>query len=347
MAEETGVKTFAGNMAQLPEPTPVAAMPPEIRAPLARFEGRPPPAPGWFTLAQAQAPETLRVETPRGGLEVLTWGDVGKPGLMLLHGNFASADWWTFVAPFFTADYRVAAMSLAGMGGSDWREAYDFEDFVADLEDASQAAGLSASGTRPVVVGQSFAGGLVLYAAAHRPDLMSGVILVDAGFRPPPPQALEARLQRTADRAKSPADQPVRGFASLTAAVTKFRLLPAQLVENLYILDHIARTSVRPVQQPDGSGEVWAFKYDPDIAAKIDYGARMAFFASRPVIDLPAAHLYGQHSFVSAHGEEARGGPFPAHGQEIEIPDANHQVIIDQPLALISAIRAVLAGWRA
>jgi hypothetical protein len=31
----------------------------------------------------------------------------------------------------------------------------------------------------------------------------------------------------------------------------------------------------------------------------------------------------------------------------VEIPQAHHHVLIDQPLALVSAMRAILAAWRA
>lgn len=42
--------------------------------------------------------------------------------------------------------------------------------------------------------------------------------------------------------------------------------------------------------------------------------------------------------------EEARQ-TLPAGTPMIAIPDAAHHVPIDQPLALVAALRAVLAGW--
>ena len=49
------------------------------------------------------------------------------------NGNGAHADWWSFIAPFFAAHYRVAALSWSGMGGSDWREHYTLEAFVDEM----------------------------------------------------------------------------------------------------------------------------------------------------------------------------------------------------------------------
>jgi pimeloyl-ACP methyl ester carboxylesterase len=337
MADEAGTKTVG--VREYEAQPPVESLPPELRAPLSAFRGEPPPAPAWFTAALAQTPEQIFVATPRGKLEAFVWGDVGKPGLLLVHGNFASADWWSWVAPFFAADYRIAAMSLAGMGMSDWREAYDFEGFSADAEAVARAAGLYAGGDAPLYIGHSFGGGLIAYAAAKYPERMSGAILVDSGFRVPSQQILQSRIEH-AEARRAPPDG-VRGFPSLALAVAKFRLLPAQPVENLYILDQIARTSVKPVATP--TGEAWPFKYDPELAFKVDYAARGAFFASSPGIKMPVAHLYGQHSSVV---EPGRLGPLPTHVLQVEIPEAHHHVMIDQPLALVSALRAVLAAWR-
>src|ERR1700754_2659259 len=127
-------------------PEKAADQPVELRAPLAAFAGEPPPAPAWFAKALAASPERALLPTPRGRIETLTWGERGKPGLLLVHGNTAHADWWSFIAPLFSADYRVSAMSLAGMGDSDWRDRYSSEDFCADAEAVACATGLYEGG---------------------------------------------------------------------------------------------------------------------------------------------------------------------------------------------------------
>ena len=110
------------------------ALPPEVQAPLAPFRGREPDAPKWFKDAIAQEPERTFVESLGTRLELLTWGEIGKPGLLLAHGNSAHAEWWSFIAPLLATDFRVASMSLAGMGASDWRDSYAFDDFAEDAE---------------------------------------------------------------------------------------------------------------------------------------------------------------------------------------------------------------------
>ena len=76
-------------------------LPPEVASPLAPFEGREPESPAWFKRAIAKAPERRLVPVQGANIELLTWGEVGKPGLILVHGNSAHADWWSFIAPFF------------------------------------------------------------------------------------------------------------------------------------------------------------------------------------------------------------------------------------------------------
>src|SRR5262245_48001945 len=78
--------------------------PPELLSPLARYQGERPPAPQWFADALANAPERGFVETPRGRIQTLTWGEVGRPGLLFVPGNTAHADWWSFICPFFAEE---------------------------------------------------------------------------------------------------------------------------------------------------------------------------------------------------------------------------------------------------
>ena len=78
---------------------------------LGPFQGEKPPAPAWFDAAVAHGPERQRIAVEGAEIELLTWGEVGRPGLLFLHGNGAHADWWSFIAPFFAKDWRVAAIS--------------------------------------------------------------------------------------------------------------------------------------------------------------------------------------------------------------------------------------------
>lgn len=310
---------------------------PELRAPLARFRGDPPPAPEWFTQALALEPERGVVPTPRGGIEVLTWGEVGRPGLLLVHGTTAHADWWSFIAPYFAEQYRVTSMSLAGMGDSDWRERYSLDDFAADAEAVCRATGLDAGGRKPVYIGHSFGGGNVFYVASRHPDRLHSAILIDVAFRGPP------RADPAGDAQGPRPLATIKAYPTLAEALARFRLSPLQPVAQPYILDYIARRSLKRVPLADGAGEGWSWKFDPDMWLKFDRASLDAFFTSSPAVDAPIAHIRGEFSLLRSMAGDA----YPAAGLMIDIPDAHHHVMIDQPLALTVALRSLLAAWRA
>ncbi len=320
-------------------------LPPEVQAPLAAFEGREPPQPQWFKDAIAQEPERSFVESLGTKLEVLTWGQVGKPGLLFVHGNSAHADWWSFIAPFFADDYRVASMSLAGMGASDWRERYAFSDFAEDAEAVSRAAGLYEGGRKPTYIGHSFGGGQVFVAAVRNPERMHAAIMIDTGFGPPPAELEKRRAQMEAVRNIPTVDRPSRVYPTLEAALLRFRLMPPQPAGNAFIADFIARRSLKTVTQADGS-EGFTWRFDPNMWAKLDR-EQMAMSQSGQAVDVkaPMVHIYGAKSRIVEHRKAGAPSPFPPGMIEIEIPDAHHHIMIDQPLALVAAIRTLLATW--
>jgi hypothetical protein len=71
---------------------------PAVIRPLARFGGVRPLAPVWFATALADAPERSSVDVDGAAIETLCWGRRGTPSLILLHGTYAHADWWSFIA---------------------------------------------------------------------------------------------------------------------------------------------------------------------------------------------------------------------------------------------------------
>ena len=327
------------------QPFHTDGLPPEVRAPLAPFQGEPPPAPAWFQWAIAQEPERTFVDSHGCKIEALTWGERGKPGLLLVHGNSAHAEWWSPLAPYLAKDFRVTSMSLAGMGNSDWREVYRFHDFADDAEAVSRATGLYEGGRKPIYIGHSFGGGQVFFTAARYPQNMHAAVLVDTGFGGPPPEALEERKKRAEKLASIPtADRPTRIYPNLQKALERFRLMPPQPVDNYYILDFIARRSLKSAPMPDGSGEGYTWKFDPNMWEKMDrtdgvFGGKM------PELQVPLIHLVGDSSKIIERRDSGEPSFLGPEVIEIDIPDSRHHVMIDQPLALVAALRTLLANW--
>lgn len=320
-------------------------LPPEVQAPLAPFAGAEPPSPQWFKDAVAQAPERIFVESLGSKIELLIWGERGKPGLLLAHGNSAHADWWSFIAPFLAKDFRVASMSLAGMGASDWRDAYAFQDFAEDAEACAQAAGLYDGGRKPIYIGHSFGGSQVFFAAVSHPERMHAAILVDTGFGGPPPNSPEAkRMERV--RNIPTVDRASRVYRTLEEALGRFRFMPPQVAGNLFVADFIARRSLKRAPLEDGSGEGWTWRFDPNMWAKLDRSIMETIEkAGTQEVKVPLAHIAGDRSAIVARREQGERSFLPDDALEIIIPDSAHHIMVDQPLALVAALRALLAVW--
>jgi pimeloyl-ACP methyl ester carboxylesterase len=306
---------------------------PEVPAPLIPFHGEKPPAPAWFEAAIAEAPERRFIEVLGARIELLTWGKVGKPGVLLLHGNGAHADWWSFIAPLLAVDYRVAAISWSGMGNSDWRATYDVETFGAEILTAIEAGELEASGEKAVVVGHSFGGFPTLHCAVHHPERMKGVVMLDSSIHPPERQW----------NGPPPRQNPNRVYPDLITALGRFRLAPPQGCENLYIADFIARGALKPAPMADGSGEGLTWKFDPGLWGNFTMPPQGALLAQ---VKCPLALVWGERSKLM--GEETLSymlRELPDDIIKFAIPDADHHVMIDQPLATVAALRGLLAAW--
>ena len=305
-----------------------------VPALLVPFQGERPPAPAWFGAALAIEPERSTFAVEGVDIELLTWGEVGKPGLLFLHGNGAHADWWSFIAPYFSdpslgGDWRVAAISWAGMGGSGWRDTYSTESFAAEVLGAIEAAQLEAGGVKPILVGHSFGGFPTLYCGVEHADRISGIVLVDTSIQPPE------------KRWKGPLPREHLGhkvYPTLAEALARFRLAPPQGCENLYIADDIARRSLKAV---DGG---WTWKFDPSFGQRFkmpDLGALLTGIAC------PAALMWGDRSnLMDAETLGYMVEQMPKDVLLVPIPDADHHVMIDQPLAFVAGLRGLLANWR-
>jgi pimeloyl-ACP methyl ester carboxylesterase len=123
-------------------------------------------------------PSECLVELPGLRLNVRQWSSEG-PAVVLVHGLSSNSHIWDAVAPRLTSRFRVVALDQRGHGRSDKpEEGYDFDTIVADLHGLVAALGLR----RPVFVGHSWGGNVVLQYAATHPDEVAGLVLVDGGF---------------------------------------------------------------------------------------------------------------------------------------------------------------------
>ena len=285
--------------------------------------------PGWFARA-VEVPFVSRKVTVAGcAIHYLAWGDdESKPGLVLVHGNGAHAHWWSFLAPFFLEDYRVVAIDLSGAGDSDHRGHYTPEQFADEVLAVTRDAGF---GTDTVVVGHSFGGFITLKTGLIYPEELSGIVLVDSAVRPP-----DFKWER--DPRRSPI-KPKRVYPTFEQAHERFCLMPPQDCKNQYILDYIGRHSLRQID----SG--WTWKFDDGMFRKFEFGENMHEELAR--LQCRVGVIYGEDSYLFS--QDIADFMFKVLDESvpfIAIPEAQHHLFLDQPLAFVSALRALLAEWR-
>ncbi len=282
--------------------------------------------PTWFQQAISAPYKRGVVEVEGCPVSYLQWGEVVRPGLVLVHGGAAHAHWWSFLAPLLTANYHVVAVDLSGHGDSGRRPSYSVETWANEVIAVAQHAGMR---ELPILVGHSMGGFVSIVAAAVHGERLAGAVIVDSPVRRPDPESEEGARGRAFKNPKT--------YPDLSTALKHFHLVPPQPVVNPYIVDHVARHSLRQV--PEG----WTWKFDPAIFQRVpprtlqDYLAetrsRIAIFRGE------FSNLVTQE--VSEYMSEllGRNAPF------VEIPQAYHHLILDQPLAFIAALRAILADW--
>lgn len=294
---------------------------------LAPYKGDKPPAPGWFAEALKEPYEIVPLVHDGAALELLCWGRDGAPGLLLLHGNRAHARWWSPLAGLLSRDFRVAALSWSGMGGSDWRDRYALEGFAGEALAAAQAAGLFAAGP-PVFVAHSFGGGPGVIAAEQYGDRLAGVVILDT------------HLTEGTDKILIPPVPQHRVQATVAEALARFRLVPPQDCANHYYVDWIARNALRPAPtDADEHGLTWSF--DPKMWEKLDWYDRWTAVA-RP--RCPLVFIDGGESRVSAtEGRCALRAQAPANTRFEVIAGAAHHLMLDKPLEVTNAIARIAA----
>lgn len=319
--------------------TDISPTDPAIVSPLGPFKGERPPAPGWFHSAIARAPERTFIPVDGVAIETLIWGDADKPGLIFLHGNGAHADWYSFIAPFFADDYRVIAISWSGMGGSGWRERYSLDSFGDEVLAVAAAVGLLNGPEKPIIVAHSFGGAIGLRLAASRGDQLKGAVILDNVPRPP-----HLRWTGPPNRA----DKKPPTYPSLTAALARFRLMPPQGCENLYLVDHIGRGSIVEDVAEDGITPIFRWRFDPGLWPKMDRTGSLESEHDLSAAKCPLAMIWGaQSQLVPQEGLDFTRQFIPAGTPMIALPDAQHHLMLDQPLATVAALRALLSAWPA
>jgi pimeloyl-ACP methyl ester carboxylesterase len=279
-------------------------------------------APEWFTRAIAAPAESRFTEVDGARIHYLIWNaaDTHKPALLFAHGFRAHARWWSFIAPFFLSRFRVVSMDFAGMGDSGNRAEYTPISFAHDIVGVLDHAGFE----QATLIGHSFGGGRVARASAEFPERVTRAIIIDSHMR----LTDEKRSTRPFEIG------PRRVYPTFEAARARFRLVPPENRAAPFILDYVARHSLKE------TAGGWTWKFDDRLIPKHDDAKASDILAK---IAAPVTLIYGDASAIVSrkHAHEIVSHLRHGHGP-IAIPESHHHVLLDQPLSLVSALRGVL-----
>ena len=287
--------------------------------------------PAWFDRALTDRGEDGRALVDGIPIAYRAWGERGRPGIALVHGSNAHLEWWRFVAPFLADQFRVVALDLSGNGDSGWRDRYTGRNFADEVWTVCQSAEL---GPRPFVVGHSFGGFVVLEAGHHYGERLGGIILAD--FTVSPPEDYTEWGGRAEREGKT--RRVTRVYADVESALARFRLIPEQPCQHPYVVDYIARQSLRQVEGG------WTWKFDPALFDHLEMGSDQC----DKFVDLKcrSAVILGEHSDDSGaqsadYMARITAGILPI----VTIPETFHHMMFDEPLATAMAIKAFALAW--
>ena len=287
-------------------------------------------SPQWFNEALELKPSVQSLKVDGVNINYLAWGEKNKPGILFVHGGMAHAHWWSFIAPYFAKTHRVIAMNLSGMGDSDWRENYASELGGKEIVEIAKYEKLN----KPIIVGHSLGGMCSVIAASQFKNELYGLVIVDTAILPPSeiPDKFDLKIKAN------------KTYQSIDEAKSRFRLVPSQGNSLDYIMDYIAEKSLRKTD------EGWTWKFDPSYMKIFNtdgFRERQAILSEKLArLECRVEVFRGEKSMLfsesaSKYMRELTNKKTPI----IAIPEAHHHIMVDQPLALISALRALVTDW--
>lgn len=260
----------------------------------------------------APSHETLYLTRPEGriGYEV----DGHGPLVVLVPGMGDLRSAYRFLAPALVAEgFRVASVDLRGHGDSDttftsYGDAETSSDVVVLIEELGAPA---------FVIGNSMSAGSAVMAAARRPELVSGLVLVGPFVRNGAVTAMQKIVLRTA-------------MAPLWAAAAWKAYLPKLYAGRRPVdFDEHRHDVVASLRRP---GYAKAFS----LTTRTDHGPAEA---SLPMVSAPTLVVMGeQDPDFPDPAAEASWLAEALHGEVLMVADAGHYPQSQQPELVTSAV---------
>ncbi|MDC0035726.1 alpha/beta hydrolase [Chloroflexi bacterium] len=128
-------------------------------------------------------PSAQYVQINGNSLAFYEWGNQGDPVLICLHSHTNSAASWREFAEFASGKYHVYALDQRGHGNSEWaKDGYARAKFVEDLSEFVKISNLG----KLTLVGCSMGGWHSILYASENPDRVQRIVMVDIAPEPSP-----------------------------------------------------------------------------------------------------------------------------------------------------------------
>lgn len=297
--------------------------------------------PAWFVDAMAVPREEAFIEVDGRKVHYFRWGKRGNPPLLMTHGFLAHARCFAFIAPFLAEDYDIIAYDLAGMGDSEMIADCDGEKRAEGMVAVAEALDLFSGPVKPKIIAHSFGSGVALTAMELAGERFGGLIICDLMIMRP--EKLVAHFNGGGGPPGSgKSDRPTNVYSDYETARGRFVLAPPQDVQTPFLLEYMAYHSMREVEGG------WTWKFDPMVFHRSENDQAQWMKAPQRIADQPhrLAIVYGEKSKLfdgdsAAYLRELGGNHIPM----IAVPEAEHHLMLDQPLAFVTALRSILALW--
>jgi esterase len=251
------------------------------------------------------------------------WGKKGAPILLCLHSHTNSAASWREFAEFASGEYHVFAIDQRGHGNSEWaKNGYARDRFVEDL---SEFIALNKFG-KLTLVGCSMGGWHSILYTAGNPDHVQRIVMVDIAPEPSP------------ERLQAPPAPPVPlEFLTLEDGYQWLRS------GNPWATEIRLREEAESRLKQTASG-TWSWKADlsgfdsplPDMtsAALIE-----RYWSAIESIQCPILEIRGAESGLVSDQTIKKMKHVGKNVSSVDVSNAGHVVMVDQPESFIDAIR--------
>jgi pimeloyl-ACP methyl ester carboxylesterase len=218
------------------------------------------------------------------------------------------------------------------MGDSDRRDRYEGSLFGREILAVAKDSGFFDSRPMdPVICGHSLGGYMSTFAAHQSRNPIQGVIMIDSPIRPPD--------YDYSTHERSGPIRRIKTYPDKETILERFRLTPEQDCENKYILDYIAKWSIRE----SNGGYEW--KFDDSLFDKLGFGHMTRSIAFE--LSCKLGILYGSESSMFSDEILNYARSSAKKGTRIiPIEDAAHHIPLDQPVKLVEEILRMTDKWK-